>query len=112
MEELDSLSQNLSNPNELINYTAHTASKLPSVWASGDYYKKQIFQNSIFPEGLAYDSKKDHYRTIEVNDVVGYIAQLSWSLGVIKKPNFSNFEEKSGLVHMKGLEPPPLRTRS
>jgi site-specific DNA recombinase len=112
LEELEKLAQNLSNPKELINYTAHTASKLPTVWASGDYHRKQIFQNTIFPEGLAYDAKLEHYRTPIVNSVFGHVADLSRALSGNKKRDLSILLEKSPVVHMKGLEPPPLRTRS
>jgi site-specific DNA recombinase len=112
LEELEKLAQNLSNPKELINYTAHTASKLPTVWASGDYHRKQIFQNTIFPEGLAYDAKLEHYRTPIVNSVFGHVAYLSRALSGNKKRDLSILLEKSPVVHMKGLEPPPLRTRS
>ena len=112
LEELEKLTQNLSNPKELINYTAHTASKLPTVWASGDYHKKQIFQNTIFPEGLAYDAKLEYYRTPIVNSVFGHVADLSKALSGNKKRDSSILLEKSPVVHMKGLEPPPLRTRS
>jgi hypothetical protein len=45
-----------------------------------------------------------HYRTTEINDVVGYVAQLSRDLEEIKKPDFSNFKEKSGLVPGTRLE--------
>ena len=104
-EELEKLAQNLSNPKELINYTAQTASKLPTVWASGDYYKKQIFQNTIFPQGLAYDAKLEHYRTPIVNSVFGHVADLSKALSGNKKRDLSILLEKSPVVPSAGLEP-------
>ena len=105
LEELEKLAQNLSNPKELINYTAHTASKLPTVWASGDYHKKQIFQNTIFPQGLAYDAKLEHYRTPIVNSVFGHVADLSKALSGNKKRDLSILLEKSPVVPSAGLEP-------
>jgi site-specific DNA recombinase len=98
LEEFEKLDQKLSNPKELIHFTTKLTANLAPVWDSGDYYEKQIFQNTIFPAGLGYDSKKEHYRTTEINDVIGYTAQLSRELEQIKKPDFSKFEEKSGLV--------------
>ena len=71
------------------------------VFNFSDYYEKQIFQNTIFPAGLGYDSKKEHYRTPEINSVIGGVAQLSKGFWEIKKPNLSKFEEKSGLVQGK-----------
>ncbi len=112
LEEFEKLDQKLSNPKELIHFTTKLTANLAPVWDSGDYYEKQIFQNTIFPAGLGYDSKIEHYRTSEINEVIGYTAQLSKELEQIKKPDFLNLSEKSGSVHMKGLEPPPLRTRS
>jgi hypothetical protein len=85
-------------------YTAHTASKLPSVWASGDYYKKQIFQNTILPEGLAYDAKIEHYRTPKVNSVSGCVAHLSRSLEENKKGDLTNLIEKSPSAPEAGIE--------
>ncbi len=108
LEEFEKLDQKLSNPKELIHFTTKLTANLAPVWDSGDYYEKQIFQNTIFPAGLGYDSKNEHYRTTEINDVVGYVAQLSRSLEEIKKPDFSKFEEKSGLVPRRRLELPRL----
>ena len=70
-----------------------------------DYHQKQIFQNTIFPDGLVYDSKKEHYRTPKVNSVIGYMAQLSMDLEDNKSRTSQNFSEKSGFVPSAGLEP-------
>jgi hypothetical protein len=75
------------------------------VWDSGDYYQKQFFQNVVFPSGLVYDSKIEHYRTPVVNEVIGYVAHLSRGLGEIKNRTFQNSLEKSGSVPQTGLEP-------
>ena len=98
LESLEKLEQKLSNPKELINFSCRLSANLSPVWASGDYYQKQTFQNVVFPSGLVYDTKIEHYRTPEVNRVIARIAQLSKGLEEIKKPDFSNIEEKSGLV--------------
>ena len=98
MEELEILSQKLSNPNDLINYTVHTASKLPSVWACGNYYEKKNFQNMLFPLGLGYDVKIEHYRTPKINLVFGCISDLSKVLEGKKEGDFSMLSEKSPLV--------------
>ena len=105
LEEFEKLDQKLSNPKELIHFTTKLTTNLAPVWDSGDYYEKQIFQNTVFPAGLGYDSKNEHYRTTEINEVIGYTAQLSKELEQIKKPDFSNFKEKSGLVPSAGVEP-------
>ncbi len=108
LESLEKSEQKLSNPKELINFSCRLSANLARVWASGDYYQKQTFQNVVFPSGLVYDTKIEHYRTPEVNRVIALIADLSKGLGETKKPVLSNFEDKTGLVQVKGLEPPRL----
>ena len=71
---------------------------LPSVWAFGSYYQKQNFQNMLFPKGLDYDTKIEHYRTPVVNSVFGCVRDLSKVLGEIKKSDSQNLFEKSDLV--------------
>ena len=105
LEEFEKLDQKLSNPKELIHFTTKLTANLAPVWDSGDYYEKQIFQNTLFPAGLGYDLKKEHYRTTKINGVIGYTSQLSKNLEQIKKPDFSNLLEKSGSVPGIGLEP-------
>ena len=103
--DLEKLNLKLSNPKELINFSCRLSANLAPVWASGDYYQKQIFQNVVFPSGLVYDTKIEHYRTTEVNRVIARIADLSKGLGEIKKPDSLFLQEKSGLVPGTGLEP-------
>jgi len=103
--DLEKLNQKLSNPKELIYFTCKLSANLASVWALGDYYQKQLFQNTIFPKGLVYDSKIEHYRTPIVNDVIGCLAYTSKVLGEMKKPDSLNLLEKSGSVPGIGLEP-------
>ena len=105
LEQLEKLDQKLSNPKELIHFTCKLAANLAPVWDSGDYYQKQMFQNIVFPQGLLYDVKIEHYRTPIVNDVIGYIAHLSRGLEINKKRTSLNIEEKSDLVPEVGVEP-------
>lgn len=111
-EELAKLEQNLSNPKELINYTCKMACNLSKMWDCGDFYQKQMFQNTMFPAGLGYDAKIEHYRTAEVNCIFSLIADLSKDWSENKNGTSQIFIEKSRSVRTKGLEPPPLRTRS
>ena len=101
----EKLDQKLSNPKELVDFTGRLACNLPSAWTCGDYYQKQTFQNTLFLQGVVYDVKIEHYRTEEINLVIGCTALLSNDSSEIKKPDFSNFKEKSGDVPQTGLEP-------
>jgi uncharacterized protein (UPF0218 family) len=99
MKTYEKLDQKLSNPKELIDFTSRLACNLPSAWACGDYYQKQTFQNTLFPQGVVYDVKIEHYRTEKINSVIELTSQLSYDSGEIKKPVLSNLEDKTGLVH-------------
>lgn len=103
-QKLEELDKNLSNPLELINYTCKIACNLSEMWDFGDFYQKQILQNTLFPFVLSYDAKKDHYRTPEINSVFSYIAELSRELEENKKGPSQNFNEKSPLVPLTGTK--------
>ena len=103
--DLEKLNQKLSNPKELIQFTCKLSANLTPVWASGDYYQKQIFQNVVFPKGLVYDSKIEHYRTPVINKVIGGVANLSKGSGEMKKSDSQSLFEKSDCVPEVGVEP-------
>jgi site-specific DNA recombinase len=103
-EQLEKLSQKLSNPNELINFACKMASKLSAVWDYSDYYQKQNLQYLIFPEGIEYDAEKEEYRTSKINSAFALIAYLSGILEKNKSETFQQILEKSRLVPRKRLE--------
>ena len=105
LKELENLDLKLSNPNELIHYTCKLTANLSPTWSSGDYYQKQVFQNTLFPKGLVYDSKIEHYRTPIVNSVIGYVADLSRGLGGSKNGTPQNHPNKALSVPGVGIEP-------
>ena len=105
LKQIESLEKKLSNPKELINYSLKLASNLSPIWESGDFYQKQILQNTLFPNGLVYDAKKDNYRTPVVNSVILCIAYLARDLEKNKSRTSQNFFEKSGSVPSAGVEP-------
>jgi len=105
LAQLEKLNQKLSNPKELIHFTCQLASNLAPVWDSGNYYQKQMFQNVLFPKGLAYDVKIEHYRTPIVNEAIAYIADLSKGLAENKNGNSHLFVENSRSVARTRLSP-------
>jgi site-specific DNA recombinase len=105
VDELELLNQKLSNSKDLINYTCKLASNLAAMWDLGDYYQKRMFQNMLFPCGIVYNAKNEHYRTAKINHVFGYIAQLSKRMAVNEKENFHVCDENSLLVAGNGIEP-------
>ena len=111
LKQLEKLNKKLSNPKEFIKLTFDLSSNRTKIRDLGDYYQKQILQNTIFPDGLVYDSKNDHYRTPKVNSVIGYISEIARDLDNKKSRSFKNFSKKTGPVPGMGLEPIRLRTR-
>ncbi len=105
LEQYEKLNQTLSNPLELIHFTCKLAANLAPVWSSGEYYQKQTFQNVLFPQGLAYDAKIEHYRTPVVNSVIAYMADVSKDLRENKNRTSLKSIEKSGSVPGAGVEP-------
>lgn len=60
---LQSVAQNFSNPDELINFTLDLVVKLGFSWGEGKLYQKTALQNLLFPVGIHYDRRKDDFRT-------------------------------------------------
>ena len=104
LKQFEILDQKLSNPKDFFYKTCKFTANLIPVWDSGDYYQKQIFQNTLFPQGLAYDSRIEHYRTPIVNEAIRYISDLSRDLREIQRGTFQNLPEKSPSVPGERLE--------
>ena len=104
MPSFEKLNQKLSNPKELIHFSCKLAANLAPVWSSGDYYQKQMFQNVLFPHGLLYDVKIEHYRTPVVNSAIACIADLSKGLTEMKNGNPLFLVENSRSVARTRIE--------
>ncbi len=81
-----------------------------------DYYKertittKQRIIGSLFPEKLVFEN--EIYRTPKLNEAVELICRKDNGFGKDKKEKHTISDMLSLEVRMKGLEPPPSRTRS
>lgn len=102
-EELEKISQKISNPQELINFTCRFASRLPSAWAESNFHQKQAIQNLIFPMGILYDSKIEHYRTVKVKHIFERMSGFSRVLEGNKNGSFEFDFENSRSVARRGL---------
>jgi hypothetical protein len=96
--ELEKLTIKLSNPKELFDFVCRFASKLATVWTSADYHQKQTIQNLVFPHGILYDTKIEHYRTPKVRFIFERMACLVRVSGEIKNGSFDFDLENSRLV--------------
>ena len=103
--EIENGSPYLSNPLEVVNNALEITSNLVHLWLSGDTKEKKNIQNLLFPKGLLYDRKIDHYRTNEINPVLAITHSLSEAL---RKNESGQIEENihlSALVASTGIEP-------
>lgn len=67
----------VSNLELLVDNAITMASKLASLWDSSDYADKQTLQKLVFPEGLSYCKKTNECRTLRINSIFHYIADLT-----------------------------------
>ena len=95
----------VSNLAECINTAFLISSKLATAWASSDYNDKQTLQFLVFPEGIAYDRKKDQCRTLRVNSVFSYIEGQQRILEGKRKGNYNEILQFPGSVARTGIEP-------
>ncbi len=100
-EALSQSQFNLSNPSSVIDHTLEMTSNLVNLWVSGNVTQRQDLQKLLFPVGIQYDRKIDHYRTSEVNPIL--LLTHSFSEGF--EQNKTGQQEKlsllSGLVAPK-----------
>ena len=104
-KELEKVEINLSNPSEQIERAVVIASKLADLWLKGDSEEKKVLQNILFPEGLIYDRKNDHYRTQNVNVVIELIRRLSEGYELKKEGQTTFSNDLSASVVRRGIEP-------
>ena len=62
-------------------------------------------QNLLFPSGIEYDRKMNHYRTNKVNEIIFKMSTIASDLGLKKKADLGSFYLKPASVPQTGLEP-------
>lgn len=105
-EKLAECSVSISNLGELITQAGELSSKLPSLWASSDLQEQETLQKLVHPSGLAYDKKKQAFRTIKINEAFSQIACLSSDLDKMTKGLNTKKSIQSLLAVRGGFEPP------
>ena len=104
-EKLAECSVSISNLGELIVQAGELPSKLPSLWASSDLQEQETLQKLVHPSGLAYDKKKQAFRTIKINEAFSQIACLSSDLDKMTKGLNTKKSIQSLLAEREGFEP-------
>ena len=107
-KELAKTGKQVSNLEGCIENAISFASKLASLWDCSDYSDKMKLQFLVFPEGIAYNRKKDECRTLRVNSIFRCIADVA-SVSANKKSG-GNTENciSSASVEDIGVEPMTL----
>jgi len=70
----------MSKIEDYIAFSLDACSNLSKMWGSGDYNQRQELQNILFEKGIMYNRQTDECRSIEDNEFVTAIAQLSKDL--------------------------------
>lgn len=68
-QEMESVAQTFSNPDELINYALDLTVKAGELWTKGELYQKTALQNLMFPVGIQYNRKTDTFRTDRIVNI-------------------------------------------
>lgn len=77
--ELESIPNNLSNPQEFIDYSLKLMTKIGEIWNLSNNSRKLVLLSLVFPKGLSYSKDENSYRTPEVNQLFSLIDTLSIS---------------------------------
>ena len=104
LKELEIIDFLTSNLTEYIDLTVEIASKLTTLWDSGNYKKKKTLQYLVFPDGIVYDKKKQEFRTDRINSVFSVIACLSSVLAKKKSGRMDKNAMSSALVAHRRIE--------
>ena len=69
LKEFEKPDLKLSNLEKYIDFSVNISSNLLGMWNNQDYEQKLNIQKLLFPDGIRYSRKKQHYRTLRVNNL-------------------------------------------
>ena len=105
LDGMDTCGKDSSNLSEYYIAALRFSTKLPAIWASSPVTVKEKIQETIFPEGILYNHKKQAFRTEKVNEVFYHIASLTSATGGNEKGQLNKIVELSSQVGKTGFEP-------
>lgn len=82
----------MSKLDDYIDYSLNLSINLRKMWASGDYTQRQELQNTFFPKGITYNRQKDECRSIEVNEFLEEVSDLSGTFAKFTPEQIKNFK--------------------
>lgn len=80
----------MSKLDENISYTLNLSIILRKIWASGDYTQRQELQNTFLPSGITYNRQKEECRSIETNEFLEEVSDLSGTFANFSQTQFKN----------------------
>ncbi|WP_394368001.1 recombinase family protein [Pontibacter cellulosilyticus] len=95
----------LSNLEKSIDACLSFAANISELWLLGDFHAKQTIQKVLFPTGITYSTKKEHYRTERTNTILQLIYSMSSTYSTKNKRPTSKKADRSYWVAGTGLEP-------
>lgn len=105
VNQLENSSFDLSNLEKKVDKVVDMVTNTLETWELGAYSVKQKLQHIVFPDGIHYYRKKDHYRTNRVNTIFDLSLCLSKSYKGNKKGIKDHSVILSPSVAGVGLEP-------
>lgn len=102
----------MSKLDDYIAFSLSCCVNLSKMWTSGDYTQRQELQKALFEDGIVYDRQKDECRSINDNEFIWEVAQLSKDLSTFddqtkKKINLSAIR----LVRAKSRTDAPINIK-
>lgn len=82
----------MSKLDDYINYTLNLSLNLRKMWQQGDYTQRQELQNTFFPKGITYNRQKDECRSIETNEFLEEVSDLSGTFATFNPTQLQTFK--------------------
>jgi len=95
----------LSNLEKYIDFSVNISSNLLSLWENQDYEQKLTIQKLLFPKGIRYNRKKQHYRTERVNSLFAINSVFSEAYRDKNKRGETIINDFPSKVELRGIEP-------
>lgn len=106
LKELEKPEIKLSNLDKFIDFSTKISTNLLNVWNKQNYEQRVNIQNLVFPEGIRYNRKKQHYRTQRINSMFSLNNLFSETYKDKKQKGQLIFDKLSLKVNPEGFEPP------
>ena len=81
----------MSKLDDYINYTLNLTINLREMWQHSDYTQRQELQNTFFPKGITYNRKEDTCRSIETNEFLEEVSDLSGTFSTFTPTQLKKF---------------------